>query len=54
MYNDVCQPMVIGASSTPTGIPNLRYNEKRNFIQCKQFKCDTAQLWSSLMVLQLL
>lgn len=27
-----CQPMVTGASSTPTGIPNLKYGEKGNYL----------------------
>lgn len=40
-----CQPVVIGANSTPTGTPNLGCGEKGNFIQCK-----TAQLCYSWAV----
>ena len=29
----------------PRGIPNLGCSEEGNFIQCKQFNCETVQLW---------
>lgn len=58
-YEDVeltllCQLMVVGANSMPTGIiPKLGYYVKQNFIQYKCCSCDTAWLGSSSIVLQL-
>lgn len=34
-------------------ILTVRYSEEGNFIQCKQFSCDTAQLCSSSVMLQI-
>lgn len=48
-----CQSMVIGTSSRLTRIPNLRYSEEGNLIQCKQLNCDRLQLWNSSVALQL-
>lgn len=42
--------MVSGTNSMPAGIFSLECSEKRNFIQCKQFNCDTAPLWNSMAV----
>lgn len=36
----LCQPMVIGANSTPSGIPNLGCSEAGNLIRCKQLNWD--------------
>lgn len=41
----VCK-LLVGSNSTPS----LGWDEERNFIQCKQLGCDTAQLWSSTAV----
>lgn len=42
VYSSNCQPMIISAHVTLTGIPNLGYSEEENFIQCKQLNYDTA------------
>lgn len=42
MAINFCQLMVVGTSSTPTGIPSLAWGEERNFIQCKRLNCDMA------------
>lgn len=49
----LCQPMVIRVNLTPTGITNLGYDKRGNFIYCRQLNCDIAQLWNSSDILQL-
>lgn len=46
--------MDIGANSTATEIPSMEDSEERNFIQCKEFNLDTAQLENSTAVKQLI
>lgn len=41
----MCQPMVVGTNSVPTGIPSSGSGEDGCFIRCKRHNCDTGQLW---------
>lgn len=44
--------MVMGKNLMPTGIPNLVWDGKGEFAQCKQVNGNTVWLWNSSVVLQ--
>lgn len=50
----MCQPMVLGTNSLPTGIPNLGCSKEENFIQSKQCYSPAVKivLWNRSIALQ--
>lgn len=49
----MCQPMVVGTNSVPTGIPSSGSGEDGCFIRCKWHNCDTDSCEDSVAVEQL-